>query len=369
MTELPVPAADPAGQAAADPAVPDPWRPDALGEEYQVRAIPLPAEADGSLTATLIRRRALHPDGRAVLYVHGFSDYFFQTELADYFAEQGIDFYAVDLRRYGRSLRPHHVPNFVTDLRDYFVELDAAMRIIRASGATRVAVNGHSTGGLIAALWAHELRHLRPADGAIDALLLNSPWFDIADPLPLRLLAKPLLGIVGRVRPQTIIPMAVSDGYGRSLHRDHHGEWDFDVTVKPLTGFPKRAGWLRAILRGQRRLHAGLQIQCPVLVMCSTRSIPRGQGGPLLRRTDGVLNVEQIARWSVALGPRVTICRIDGAVHDLVLSAGPVRKQVYEEMSTWLDLHFAPAPAPPPASQPAVPPGPAAPGASSPEAR
>ncbi len=316
------------------------WRADVLGKGYQVRTIRLPPEADGELHASLVRHRAPHPDGRAVLYLHGFSDYFFQTELAEYFTDQGVDFYAIDLRRYGRSMRPHHIPNYVTDLRDYFTELDAALEIMRADGAKRIVVNAHSTGGLIAALWAHEARDRTADEGRIDALLLNSPWFDVADPLPLRLAAPPLLEILARVRPLAALPLRIGDSYGRSLHRDHHGEWTFDLTTKPLAGFPVRAAWLRAILRAQKRLHAGLSIPCPVLVMCSARSVPRGAGGPLLSNSDGVLNVEQIARWSVALGPRVTICRVDGGVHDLVLSAIPVRKRVYEEMSSWLDLHL-----------------------------
>jgi alpha-beta hydrolase superfamily lysophospholipase len=317
------------------------WRTDVLGEPYQARTIPLPAEADGDLDATLVRRRAPHPDGRALLYLHGFSDYFFQTELAEYFTEQGIDFYALDLRRYGRSLRPHHIPNYVTDMRDYFVELDAAMRIIRADGATRVAVNAHSTGGLIAALWAHDIRNRTPEEGGIDGLLLNSPWLDIAEPRPIRLLASAGLEILARVRPMMALPaLKTGDAYGRSLHRDYQGEWTYDLTPKPLGGFPIRAAWLRAILRGQRQLHSGLSIQCPVLVLCSARSVPRGHGGRLVAQSDAVLDVERMARWSVALGPRVTICRVDGGVHDLVLSAVPVRKRVYEEMSTWLDLHF-----------------------------
>jgi alpha-beta hydrolase superfamily lysophospholipase len=325
----------PAAEAAAAQ-----WRTDVLGEAYQARTIRLPAEADGDLDATLVRRRAPHPDGRALLYLHGFSDYFFQTELAEYFTDQGIDFYALDLRRYGRSLRHHHTPNYVTDLRDYFVELDAAMRIIRDDGASRVAVNAHSTGGLIAALWAHDVRNRPPEAGGIDGLLLNSPWLDVAEPTLVRLLAPPTLEILARVRPQMVLPWLKSgDAYGRSLHRDYQGEWSYDLTPKPLGGFPIRAGWLRAVLRGQRQLHNGLSIQCPVLVLCSARSAPR-RGGRIIQQSDAVLDVERIARWSVALGPRVTICRVDGGVHDLVLSAVPVRKRVYEEMSTWLDLHF-----------------------------
>ena len=58
--------------------------------------------------------------------MHGFADYFFQTGYAEWWTERGYDFYALDLRKYGRSLRPHQTPNYVTDLREYFAELDAA---------------------------------------------------------------------------------------------------------------------------------------------------------------------------------------------------------------------------------------------------
>src|SRR5690606_7255432 len=111
---------------------------------------------------------------------------------------------------------------------------------------------------------------------------------------------RPVLEVLARVRPHAILPLLrTGDGYGRSLHRDYYGEWVWDLERKPLAGFPVRAGWLRAVLRGQKRLHAGLSIQCPVLVMCSARSTPRGAQGALLTDSDGVLDVEQIARWSV----------------------------------------------------------------------
>src|SRR5919201_1541162 len=105
--------------------------PDLLGAPYERRTIDLGEDAEGPLTATLVRRRGDRPNGAAVLYVHGFVDYFFQTHLADFFVERGLDFYAIDLRKYGRSLQPHHSPNHILDVRDYYQELDEAARIIR----------------------------------------------------------------------------------------------------------------------------------------------------------------------------------------------------------------------------------------------
>ena len=51
-----------------------------------------------------------------MLHVHGFADYFFQTEYAEWWNARGYDFYALDLRKYGRSIRDHQTPNYVTDL-------------------------------------------------------------------------------------------------------------------------------------------------------------------------------------------------------------------------------------------------------------
>src|SRR5207249_7319683 len=98
--------------------------------------------------------------------------------LADFFVSHGIDFYALDLRKYGRSLQPHQTPNFCLDLSDYYAELDEATRIIKSEGHNRLLVNGHSTGGLITSLWAHDRR----ADGIVDALFLNSPFLDLNAP-------------------------------------------------------------------------------------------------------------------------------------------------------------------------------------------
>src|SRR3954454_15009573 len=148
---------------------------DVLGPPYERHTIDLGNDDEGAVIATLVRRRASRPTTRAVLYVHGFVDYFFQTHLADFFAELGWDFYALDLRKYGRSLLAHQTPNFARSLLDYFPELDAAGQIIRdEDGHDQMLVCGHSTGGLITSLWSHSRRNR----GWIDGLFLNSPFFD-----------------------------------------------------------------------------------------------------------------------------------------------------------------------------------------------
>lgn len=316
---------------------------DVLGPPYERHTIDLGTDDEGPVVATLVRRRAERPTRRAVLYVHGFVDYFFQTHMADFFAEQGWDFYAIDLRKYGRSLRPHQTPNFARSLTEYYPELDEAARIIREQdGHDQMLVVGHSTGGLITSLWAHA----RQGRGIVDGLFLNSPFFDFNAPwLMRRPVMAAILSVSGRT-PYRVIPMGGLGLYGQSLHRDHRGEWTYDLEWKPILGFPVTTGWLEAIRRGQRRLRAGLAIDAPVLVACSTRTFRGRAWTDEMHKTDAVLNVEHIVRWAPGLGPRVTIARFDGGIHDLTLSGKEVRADVFRELGRWVDA-FLPAPGTP----------------------
>ena len=83
---------------------------DVLGAPYTAESIELPADDEGPVVATLVSRPAPTATRRAVLHVHGYCDYFFNIELADFYVDRGYNFYALDLRKHGRSLRPHQTP-------------------------------------------------------------------------------------------------------------------------------------------------------------------------------------------------------------------------------------------------------------------
>jgi alpha-beta hydrolase superfamily lysophospholipase len=324
---------------------------DVLGPPYERHTIELGTDDEGPVVATLVRRRAETASRRAVLYVHGYVDYFFQTHLADFFVERGWDFYALDLRKYGRSLLEHQTPNFCRSLTDYYPELDEAARIIReVDGHEQLLVAGHSTGGLITSLWAHS----RSGQGIVDGLFLNSPFFDFNAPWVLRRPIMSALISTSRRSPYRILPMPSLGLYGQSLHSEHRGEWTYDLNWKPLLGFPVRTGWLEAIRYGQRRLRAGLAIDAPVLVACSTRTFRGRAWTEDLRVTDSVLDVDHIVRWAPRLGPRVAITRFDGGMHDLTLSGKDVRAEVFRELGRWVDA-FVPVPGTPEIEVPPAP--------------
>jgi alpha-beta hydrolase superfamily lysophospholipase len=310
---------------------------DVLGEKYRRHVIELPDDDEGPVVATLVSRRAEQPTERAVLYVHGFVDYFFQTHLADFYIERGWDFYALDLRKHGRSLLPHQTPNFCRSLTEYYPELNEAARIVRdQDGHGTLLVNAHSTGGLITSLWAHARRD----DGLVDGLFLNSPFFDLNAPWVSRHVVAPAVRRLARVQPYRRLPFELGDVYGRSIHAEHGGEWTYDLSWKPLAGFPVTAGWISAVREGQLRLHAGLSIGVPVMVACSALSFRGRRWHESARTADAVLDVEHIARWSPMLGRHVTIVRVDEGLHDLVLSRPQARERTFTEVDRWMRAYL-----------------------------
>lgn len=299
--------------------------------DYEVRTLDLA----GDLVATLVRLPAEQATKGAILYVHGFADYFFQRHVAEHFTAQGYDFYAVDLRFYGRSLKDGDTPNFVTDLEHHFEELDKATAAIRADGHDKLVVMAHSTGGLITPLWLEARR-----DHKVRALVLNSPWFDLAENQALKTVGTAAIRVLGRVAPKAMIRNGLGSVYGQSIHRDHHGEWEFDLGMKPLNAFPVLAGWLRAIRIGHARLHRGLGLTLPVLVMHSSRSHLHAKAwSPEAMVADTVLDVADMVKYAPALGSDVTVVEVTDGLHDLFLSAEAVRTKALAEVDDFLATH------------------------------
>ena len=169
--------------------------------------------------------------------------------------------------------------------------------------------------------------------------MLNSPWLDMHGSAVVRMLGTPIIKQLGARQPMREIKRNVTGFYTRSLHRDHEGEWDFDLAWKPVQSFTVYAGWLRAVRNGHAELHRGLDLPGPVLVLTSGASSVPAEMGEEVHGTDIVLEVGQIRRWSTSLGRHVTAVAVEGARHDVVLSRPAVRERAYDELGRWLTAY------------------------------
>lgn len=302
--------------------------------QFSIRKIPLRNDYEGRVEATLLSKKTDSLSKKAMLYVHGFVDYYFQYELAEWANGLGFNFYAIDLRKYGRSILPHQKPNNFKAYTEYFEELDLAVDQIRnIDGNQQLVLMGHSTGGLIGSLYVQH----RKSEKSIDALVLNSPFFDFNMPSLQKRFGLPLITALGKLWPNLPSPAGLKMGYATSIHKDYMGEWEFSVEFKPIAGFPLNLGWINGIHEAQHELQQGLDIDVPILVMHADRSVTPGKYSQEMHSADAVLDVQDIARYAAVLGKKTEVVVIKNGIHDLVLSKKLVREEVYKSIAAFLE--------------------------------
>lgn len=274
-----------------------------------------------------------------VLYIHGWSDYFFQVHVADFFNALGFDFCAVDLRKCGRSLRDGQTATSIDSLADYAAEIEGAIDAMRgADGAERPPlIYAHSAGALTAVLWAAD------HPGRAAGLIGNSPWLEFHGGSALRTLFTPLArGIADRAPRTKILPQA-HNFYARAHRRDFGGQWDWHEAYKPARGMPFPANTMAAVLDGHARVAAGLQLDIPVLVATSSRTSFSMRWRGDLMHADTVLDVRSNAQRATQLGEHVSVVTIPGATHDIALSSIGPRRHFFQEIGQWLLESAGPA--------------------------
>lgn len=325
-----------------------PWTPDDLGAPFEKLTLELGHDDEGEVVATLVRlqperaswwRRLVGTDRRElddvdVLYVHGWSDYFFQTRLAHFWTERGATFHALDLRKYGRSMRPGQTPGYVSDLEVYDEDIAAALAAMgwsvdAARPGRRLVLIGHSTGGLVLSLWA--ARHPNIAT----ALVLNSPWLSIQLPAITRAAASRIIQFSARLAPMDVGPQLDLGYYARAVTEaaDEADPVQINREWRPEISFPVHTGWLHAVIKGQTRVESGLGLTLPVNVLLSTRSTLPTRWSDALTESDSVLIVDDIAQQSLRLGASVRVERVEGALHDVFLSRREAREDAYARLA------------------------------------
>ena len=304
------------------------WHKDILGYPFEMRYVHQPDDYSGSERCTVVRLLAPENRGRAVVYLHGFNDYFFQAEMARQFVAHGFNFYALDLRKYGRSIQPGQRLFDVHSLNEYFQDVDSALSIARREGNFDIVLMGHSTGGLLASYYM-----ACNTAAPVDALVLNSPFLDWN--LGWKEHLVPIVAALGKLFPNIPISQGDSDAYSQSLMKSGHGEWTYNTAWKLPHSPDVTAGWVRAINSAQQYLHHHpYSIHVPILLMYSAASSNPDHWNPEASSTDVVLDVNDIRRYGLMLGHDVQPVVVKGGVHDLMLSSRRLRPAIYDYLVT-----------------------------------
>lgn len=228
----------------------------------------------------------------ALVYVHGWNDYFYQPHLARMFSCLGGAFYALDLHRYGRNLSGWPAESqvwncYTEDYADYDPELDwAVARARQDHPGLPVIVMGHSNGGGVVAAWAARHHH------AFDGLIFNSPWIvhDVSTIPAGKLLMRLIMdwGKLCRFPMPQFGPATYADslaGYQALasplprrllpfLNDPAVRGWKVNPRWRVFNGAPTLVSWAAAVFRNQRWLaQEAVFPSKPVLCLTANRQV------------------------------------------------------------------------------------------------
>lgn len=300
------------------------WHPDILKDGYESRFVCLGKKYDGMARCTIIRKKSPAPSKKAILYIHGFNDYFFQSEMGNRFVDSCYNFYAVDLRRYGRSLLPSQYPFDIRDFDAYFQEIDSAINQIHRDGIHDITLFGHSTGGLTTAYYAAK----RGARCEVRRVMCDSPFLAWNFSPLYRNLLIPAVGFWGRIFKDTKIKQGHCDGYAYSLLKQFHGDWEYDTDWKMIYSPDVTAAWINAVSQAQKYLRKhGDGIVVPILIMHSDKKVEGCGWTPEFQKGDAVLNPAQINKVGLGLGKNPDVVTIDNGMHNLILSSDTTARE------------------------------------------
>ena len=213
------------------------------------------------------------------------------TALAEKSDSAGFAFFAIDLHYNGRSYRAGEPRSDMRSVKEYYAELDA----------------------------------------------LNSPFLDYKNSWFVRNIAYPVFSDIALLMPDMPAPKQESPKYNMSLLKTEKGEWEFNTELKSDEWPQQYFGYLRATERGIKWIHAGMQINAPVLMMRSGCTIDKVKWDDDYMRCDCMLDVNLLEKWAPKLGPDVTTVTVEDGMHDLFLSRKSVRDYAYRSLFEFLD--------------------------------
>ena len=301
--------------------------------QNNIIVIPCKDDYEGKVIATLIETTE-KSSNHAIIHIHGFCDYYFHDHVAEKFNQSGVDFYALELRKYGNSKLTHQHYFYCRNIEEYFEEITHAIAILEKKGYGKISLMGHSTGGLITSMYMQK----GEKRNKINSMILNSPFFEFPLPPFLKKILPVMSNLMSKIFPFSYDFLAdheIGNLYIQSLHASYKGEWNFFISVKQGTNIVHYA-WAYAVHQAQRILQKGLNLTIPILVLHSDKSLQTNKWRDDILTKDLVLNVKDMKLYGPKLGSKVTLIEIKNGMHDLFLSKREVREEAINKSIDWL---------------------------------
>ncbi|WCN14598.1 alpha/beta fold hydrolase [Marinomonas mediterranea] len=321
---------------------------DHLGDAFTYRTLTFRSN-DRFSESTLVQHQPKATASRAILYLHGYTDYFFQSGLAELLTEQDWAFYAIDLQGYGRSIRPQQPENRCRSLSVYHNDLISALTTIKKEGYEECVILAHSTGGLIASRFIQvidavqkpgtdkQTSRLLENMATVSGLILNSPFLALPFSPQTNKRVTSVIHFLTTTLPFISKHSNEVNTYSKSIHKHYEGQWNYRLDWKPANGFPLSFRWLREVIKTQRELLEAPQVSLPTLMCHSDKTTRHEKSCSKMAAGDGVLNIDSMMNAANQIYRNLETKKVEGGYHDLYLSPEHIRKNYIASISVWLD--------------------------------
>jgi alpha-beta hydrolase superfamily lysophospholipase len=282
---------------------------------------------NNDLTKSLLKYKT-NNNKKALIWIHGFNDYYYHFHIGDKLLNEGYDIYALTLRRYGEVCSNKEGLFYTNNLDEYLEDIDNVFNFISKYNYEKIFLYGHSTGGLTSTIYCQKGEYRDKING----LILNAPFFDFNDSIFNEFLLKHIVSRIGYFFPRFKLKKYNPNKYNANSEEIYE-RFYFNDNYKLRGGSPVYAGWIYTINKHQELIkNKNISLDIPILVIYSDKTI----AGNKQDKGDNTLDMSEINKYSDYLGNNVKEVIIKDAIHDVLCSEDKPRKEAIKCMFDWL---------------------------------
>ena len=277
---------------------------------------------NGDLTTLTYKKK--NGNKKALIWAHGLNDYYHHFDIGEKLLDKGFDIYAITFRKYLTTTENTKYYFYISDLQEYIDDLNNLFPKILEGKYNKILLYGHSTGGLTSTIYCHSGKFKEK----IDALILNSPFFDIYLNNKSEFIFKKLIYYLGNKFPKIRL-RKTKKFYKTAFHEDIHKRFYFKNKI--IGDSNLFTGSFTGTYKYQKKIQNGeIKINIPILVLLSDKSSKKSYSN-----SDTVLDTKDILKYSKK--DNIKIVQIKDAIHDVFLSKIKPRTEAINLFLNWIN--------------------------------
>lgn len=282
--------------------------------------------SDLSITKLYIKNN--FKNKKALIWIPGYNDYYYNFYVGEKFLKNGYDIYALHFRRY---MQENLDDIFYCDnLKEYIQDIDNIFPKISKKNYNQIVLYGHSMGGLVASIYCKEGKY----KDKISHLILNSPFFDFKLNFLEKFILYYVVYFIAYFFPKKLIrPIDINKKNYLSLNIKKRFYLNDKYKLNILS--PIYMSWIKTIIDYQSKIkYNNLNLDIPIIILYCNKSTfftNSNQTG------DDTLNVEDINKYSNNLGKNIKKYQFNNAIHDIFSSTIDIVNEALEITFNWLN--------------------------------